>query len=91
MNIEKLASLPLEWLERIHSDVTDRQHYLTKNDLGQLPPDLSGFEAFHDARRDRIRKKLMTMLATSVERDEAHLKLAVAAAPGLYFTDEAGE
>lgn len=62
INNEKRAVLPAEWLAKHNPDPSTHQHYRDKYLLGDLPPDIQGFEAFHTARRDSLRTKLMEML-----------------------------
>lgn len=62
INNEKRAAMPMEWLDKYCPDAATRQHYLDKHVLGELSPDLTGFDAFHAARRDRLRSMLNAML-----------------------------
>ena len=66
INNEKKAALPTAWLSTHLPDATSQVHYRTKHELGDLPADLEGFEAFYAARRDRLRKKLVDLLGGSV-------------------------
>lgn len=65
INNEKRAAMPAEWLAKHLPDPTSQIHYRTKHELGDLPPDLHGFEAFHSARRERLRAKLISMLCAA--------------------------
>lgn len=65
INNEKRATMPYEWLARVHPDAYTQQHYLTKHELGEFSSDLQGFETFYSARRDRLRDKLIAMLSPS--------------------------
>ncbi len=62
INNEKRAAMPAEWLAQHLSDPAAQLHYRTKHELGELPTDLNGFEAFHSARRERLRAKLIALL-----------------------------
>ena len=62
VNNEKRAALPAAWLTTHLPDPTAQQHYRTKHELGEVPPDLSGFEKFFAARRERLRTKLTELL-----------------------------
>jgi Protein of unknown function DUF262 len=62
INNEKRAAMPAEWLAKHLPDPAAQLHYRTKHELGDLPIDLRGFEAFHSARRERLRTKLIAML-----------------------------
>jgi hypothetical protein len=64
-NNEKRAALPADWLSKQYPDPGAQTHYLDKHMLGDLAADLQGFEAFHSARRDRLRAALTTMLSAS--------------------------
>ena len=62
INNEKRATLPAEWLRNYYPDPSTQQHYLDKHELGVLPENDEGFEAFYSARRDRLRTKLTELL-----------------------------
>ena len=66
INNEKRATLPMAWLSAHLPDATSHVHYRTKHELGELPADLEGFEAFYAARRDRLRTKLTELLGSPV-------------------------
>jgi hypothetical protein len=74
INNEKRAAMPDQWLAKHLVDPAAQLHYRTKHELGDLPKDLRGFEAFHSARRERLRAKLIGMLCagpTLVEQSAA--------------------
>jgi hypothetical protein len=54
INNEKRAAMPAGWLAEHLPDRAAQLHYRTKHELGDLPVDLLGFEAFHSARRERL-------------------------------------
>lgn len=63
-NTEKQAKLPAEWLAGPHFPTEElRQTYVAENDLQGLPDDLNGFLDFYEARRQRIQKRLSSLLA----------------------------
>jgi hypothetical protein len=64
-NNEKRTAMPAEWLAKHLPDLTSQIHYRTKHELGDLPSDLHGFEAFHSGRRERLRTKLVSMLCAA--------------------------
>ncbi len=64
INNEKRATLPAAWLATYLPDPMAQQHYCTKHELGNVPIDLDGFEAFCSARRDRLRTKLTELLGS---------------------------
>ena len=41
--------------------------YAERHDLGEVPPDRTGFNAFYEARRDRLLAKLRRLLGAKVE------------------------
>ena len=63
INNEKRAAMPAEWMAKQFPDAPSAQHYREKHLLGDLPADLTGFDAFRAARRDRLRTALTGMLA----------------------------
>jgi len=65
INNEKRAVMPAEWLAKHFHEPSTRQHYRDKHLLGDLSPDMHGFEKFHAARRELLRARLTEMLCTS--------------------------
>lgn len=63
INNEKRAAMPAEWLTKQFPNPASAQNYREKHLLGELPADLTGFDGFHSARRDRLRTVLTDMLA----------------------------
>jgi hypothetical protein len=63
INNEKWAAMPGDWLAKHLPDPAAQLHYRSKHELGDLPADLRGFDAFHSARRERLRTKLLEMLS----------------------------
>lgn len=63
INNEKRAAMPAEWLGKHCPDPGLATHYRDKHQLGELPPTLDGFEAFYEARRDRLRGSLASLLS----------------------------
>lgn len=61
-NISKGATLPLEWLEDTFKLDAERANYCYLHDLGDVPPNLLGFDKFYDARRARLATKLRRLL-----------------------------
>lgn len=62
INNEKRAALPRDWLSRFYLDPQSRQQYLAIHELGDIPSDLTGFEAFYHGREERLRKRLYALL-----------------------------
>lgn len=62
INNEKRADMPADWLKKQFKGSTARQHYLDKHLLGDVPAELQKFNAFFDARKERLRSKMLAML-----------------------------
>jgi hypothetical protein len=62
INQEKLTTLPLEWLNRRESNSARREKYIYLHILDGLPHSLSGFEAFCDARRKELKRRITALL-----------------------------
>lgn len=69
-NIEKLATLPAEWVKATFSKVADRKNYCTIHLLGEIPDALTEFGEFYESRRDALRKRIVDLLATD-DKDPA--------------------
>ncbi len=70
-NIEKQAVLPAEWISSAHFPSEDkRKTYLEENDLSGLSLDLPNFLDFYQARRERIRQRLLKALGDSASADQ---------------------
>ncbi|TIX17089.1 MAG: DUF262 domain-containing protein [Mesorhizobium sp.] len=65
INNEKRATLPAAWLNAHLPDAIGQQHYCTNHELGNVPADLDGFEAFYTARQDRLRVRLTELLGAT--------------------------
>ena len=74
INNEKRAVMPVAWLAKLQPDSAGQRHYREKHLLGDLAADMSGFEAFYEARRGRLRAKLTELLGAP----QAGLELAKA-------------
>ena len=61
-NIGKSDRLPLVWARAKYPDPAALQGYLEQNDMSDLPEDLSGFLAFFERRRERLRERLVAVL-----------------------------
>ncbi len=66
-NTSKQAALPLDWMNSFFKDEGSRSTYILNHDLGTVPAEVTGFMAFYDARRSRIREKLNDLLGTRIE------------------------
>lgn len=65
-NIEKQDTLPHEWAATAFPTEDQRRVYLDENDLTGLNLELVNFLTFFDARRARMRKRLLDVLGASV-------------------------
>jgi hypothetical protein len=63
-NVEKLASMPSDWIEAVFANNADRTNYCKNHLLGDLPESLADFRSFYTARRDAIRSRIVEMVAT---------------------------
>jgi hypothetical protein len=57
INIEKREKLPGQWLRQRYPNPSDREHYCRLHDLGEVGEEMVHFEAFYEARRERLRDK----------------------------------
>ena len=61
-NIGKSERMPLEWAQEKYPDPDALRGYLEQNDMLDLPDSLEGFLDFFDARRERLRDRLVAVL-----------------------------
>jgi len=61
-NQAKSGKLPLEWIENVYPDETNRKEYVAHHLLGGLGPDLMGFETFYKTRRKALLKRIEEIL-----------------------------
>ena len=71
LNVSKGDSVPAEWLSATYPDPTQRQAILDRHDLGTLPATAAEFMEFYQARRERMRQRLATLLSRSTEAEAA--------------------
>ena len=60
-NESKSDRLPGQWIAET-MDAEQASVYCERHDLGEIPGDMTGFGAFYEARRDRLRDKLRRLL-----------------------------
>lgn len=70
LNVSKNDSLPGPWIDATFPDPASRQAMLDRHDLGEVPASHQEFLAFYSARRDRLRGRLLALLARP-DLDEA--------------------
>jgi hypothetical protein len=63
LNVSKNDMLPAEWLISTYPDAVQRQAILDRHDLGALPTTALEFVAFYQTRRNRIRRRLISLLS----------------------------
>ena len=61
-NLEKQATLPAKWIEAQYPDEESRRHYCEKYFLGDVPHDMTGFQKFYEARRERLRERIAALV-----------------------------
>ncbi len=71
-NEEKNAALPADWMDsRFGKDSPERRQYATDHDLGDVPRKITYFNAFYEARRERMLAKLRSLLGVPRSEDTA--------------------
>ena len=61
-NSEKSAKLPHEWLCEVYSDQSSQQAYKNRHLLGVVPKSITKFDVFYEARRKRLKDKIVQLL-----------------------------
>ena len=61
-NLEKQATLPVEWIEAKYPDEEARRHYYEKYLLDHVPGDMAGFLEFYKARRARLQERIADLV-----------------------------
>lgn len=61
-NQSKNDQMPAEWIEATFKTKQERQDYIERYLLDGVMTDLGGFEAFYDARRNRLKEKIGEVL-----------------------------
>ncbi|CAL9640635.1 hypothetical protein SUDANB176_06336 [Streptomyces sp. enrichment culture] len=61
-NISKQADLPAAWLHEHFRSTAERESWLREYDATDLPEDVTGFLEFYEARRARMRHRLVNLL-----------------------------
>ena len=64
-NREKSDKMPAEWLEAQFPDPATRAAYCERHDLGDVPNAMTAFDVFYNARRDRVLRRLRTLLGVT--------------------------
>ncbi len=64
INNEKRATMPASWLTKHHPNQAAAKNYRENHLLGVIGDEVGTFDAFYQARRDRLRERLVELLAT---------------------------
>ncbi len=64
VNIDKSAEMPLVWISAQYPEKGPRESWLAANDLSGLPASILDFPEFFAKRRERMRTKLVRLLAS---------------------------
>ena len=70
LNVMKNASLPGDWLKSAYPDPGQRQAMLDRHDIPSVPSTPAEFMDFYQARRERMRQRLSTLLVKGAETDQ---------------------
>ena len=54
--------MPARWLSEEFPDQDTRREYQRRHLLGDVPDSIAEFDAFHDARRARLKEKIRRLL-----------------------------
>ena len=63
-NLEKLASMPSDWIEKVFASKSDKTNYRKNHLLGDVPDSMAEFRTFYTTRREALRTRIIEMLAT---------------------------
>ena len=58
INVEKRAKMPADWLTATWIDNQNKQDYIDRHSLGDVPESITEFEKFYVARRDMLKSKI---------------------------------
>ena len=62
-NIEKLASMPADWIKKALPTESGRTNYCENHLLGNVPESLTEFKKFYTTRREALRARIVEMVA----------------------------
>ena len=65
VNNEKRATLPADWLDVHRPDEQRRQVYCERHLLGDVPREITGFEEFYSARREKLKERISELVNTA--------------------------
>ena len=61
-NQSKSAQMPVQWISETYKADDDRKDYISRHISDGVMTDLTGFEAFYQARRQRLRERIVAVL-----------------------------
>lgn len=70
-NIEKLASLPTDWIKKTFKNEANRTNYCKNHLLGDIPESLTDFRKFYETRREALRARIVEMVAKLADAPSA--------------------
>lgn len=79
LNVSKNDSLPTDWLKATFPDEAQRQAILDRHDFGTPPTSAAEFMTFYNARRERIRGRLTSLLSREAGEQATEPALEMAA------------
>ena len=62
LNVSKNDSLPGPWIDAAYPDLVKRQAMLDRHEIGKVPENHQEFLSFYNARRDKLRVRLQSLL-----------------------------
>jgi len=62
-NIEKLASMPADWIQTAYASESSRMNYCKNHLLGKIPESIADFRTFYTTRRELLRWRIVEMVA----------------------------
>jgi hypothetical protein len=70
-NQSKNDQMPAKWITETYKQDEDRKDYISRHMLDGVMTDLSGFEAFFKARRERLLERITEVLNRPTEAEKA--------------------
>ena len=62
INQEKSSKMPAEWIEEAFPNEANRQEYVNNHLLGEITESITEFDAFYEARRERLKVRITELL-----------------------------
>jgi hypothetical protein len=64
-NVEKLTTMPMEWIRKTFKTESNRTNYCRNHLLGAVSDSLVDFRGFYDMRREALRARIVEMVGTT--------------------------